>query len=352
MKTNSDSKFMFYSGSGNYKLSSDIMKHLREYLGGETRFSNIDFWEFSDDEPNTRLPQWMDIADKDVVICSSISNRELVAELLDLSYAAKRRYQCRRLIVVVGFMTYRRQDHDERMEEFCRLEMLIDQLKHVGVDEIITVSPHSSEKLNKFCKKFGVQLFEVDPSPIFASTLRTYSTKDMVCYSPDEGSIPRALALASILGGKTIFSLKKRGLNNEVAIRLEDASKVQEVIDFYQKKYGVTIYYALPEEIKGKSIVMVEDEVTTGKTANMTGQRLKSLGADWLSLIATHPVLIKNWQGLLFDNNPFDKIIMGDTIPRDYKKRTGGLIHDITVAELLAQKLYSRLTVENKKLKV
>ena len=338
-----NSNFLFYSGNGNYKLSADIMKHLREYLGGDTSFANIDFWEFPDDEPNTRFPQWQDIAGKDVVICSSIYNRELKAELLDLVYAAHRRYQCRRVIVVVAFMTYRRQEHDERMEEFCRLEMLIDQLKHAGVDEIITISPHSSKKLNKFCNKFGVKLFEADPSPIFASTLRTYYSKELLCYSPDEGSIPRAMALASILGGKTIFSLKERGLYNEVAIRPEDTAKIQEIINYCQTEYGVTVYYALPEEISGKSIVMVEDEVTTGKTANLTGDRLKQLGAIWLALVATHPVLTKGWQGLLFNNNPFDKVIMGDTIPRDHKKRTGGKIHDITVAELLAQQLYSRL---------
>jgi len=65
---------------------------------------------------------------------------------------------------------------------------------------------------------------------------------------------------------------------------------------------------------------MAEDEANTCVTANKTGRRLKALGAKNIIFLAIHPVLARGWRRKLFYENPFYKIILGDTIPRGYEK--------------------------------
>jgi len=336
-------EILFYSGNGNHSLGAGMISHLEEYFGRDFHFENIDFGLFPDGESDNRIPRFTEISGKTVIFYQSIYNENLLEEALELIWAIKRQYKALHLIAVIPFLIFRRQDHEEKNDEICRLKMIIDRLKHAGVDEMITVSPHSAD-IDKFCQMFDVKLWEIDPSPLFASTIKTYISDKPTIYSPDRGSITRAIKLAKLTGGRVIFSLKERGLNNEANIKPEEKEEVDRLISYYQEKEDfLDINYADAGHIVDESIVMVEDEISTGTTANKTGRRLKGLGARKIIFLAVHPVLVHGWRRKLFDRNPFDKIILGDTIPRGYEKRTGGLIHDISVAELMAQTLYKAL---------
>ena len=327
---------LFYSGNGNHALGAKIMSQLREYLNDkDIDFDHIEFGKFPDEESDARIKKFSGVKDKTIVLYQSIFNRYLFEETLQLSWAFKRQYQAKRLILVAPFMIFRRQDHDEINSEICRLKMTIDRLKHAGVDEIVTVTPHS-HKMEEFCKEFGINFHEADPSTIFSETVKAYVSEEPLVYSPDQGSISRAINLAKANNWPVIFSLKKRGLNNEIQIMEEEKQEIEKIIQSYQ----YPIFYASNSKIKGKTIIMIEDEVSTGGTANRTGVKLKENGAGIIIFISTHSILTPGWRRKLFDQNPFDRVIMGDTIPRDYEKRTGGLIHDISMSDILARKLY------------
>ncbi|HBA36863.1 TPA: hypothetical protein DCZ15_03235 [Candidatus Falkowbacteria bacterium] len=333
---------MFYSGNGNHPLGARIIQHAKEYLGPHINFSHIDFDEFPDEESDARIPLGAEIKGKTIVFYQSIFNQSLFEEALELIWAIKKQYGAAYLIAIIPFLIFRRQDHEEKMEEICRLKMAIDRLKHAGVDELITVSPHSPQ-IGKLCADLKVILREVDPAPLFAATIKTYLPDNPLIYSPDRGSIPRALKLAALIGSQVIFSLKHRGFNNEVNIQTEEKTEISKIIAAHESEQSPKIHYADAEHVHGRSIVIVEDEVSTGTTANKTGRRLRALGAKKIIFLAVHPVLVRDWRRKLLDENPFDKIILGDTIPRNYGKMTGGKIHDISVAELVAQTLYQSL---------
>ncbi len=336
-------KVLFYSGNGNHQLGARILNALREYRGDNSVFSHIDCDFFPDGDFDTHIPRFADIEGKPVVFYQSIFEHKFFEEALELIWAIKKQYKAAYLIAIIPFIIFRRQDHEEKLDEICRLRMAIDRLRHAGVDEIITVSPHSP-KMKQFCDEFSIKMWEIDPSPLFAATIKTYLETVPTIYSPDEGSISRAVALAKLSDSRVIFSLKNRGLNNEITIKPEEESEITRIISYYQeeKKFS-KIYYADADYINGASIVITEDETATGGTANKTGQRLKNLGAKELLLLASHGVLCPGFRRKLFENDTFDKVILGDTIPRDYEKRTGGKIHDICFAELIAQTLYKRL---------
>ena len=111
------------------------------------------------------------------------------------------------------------------------------------------------------------------------------------------------------------------------------------------RKYNYAeIFYATSELVANKIIIMVEDEVASGGTANSTGRLLKSNGAKSIFFFATHSVFTWGWKNKFLQENPFTKIIMADSIHRDYENRTGGLIVDVSLASPIASTLFKLLT--------
>lgn len=337
---------LFFSGNGNHVLGKKILYDLSEYAGVDLSFNHINFSKFSDVEPDNKVPQYEMIAKKTVVLYQSMADSRLMEEFLELAWAMKHQYRAKEIIAVIPFLRFRRQDHSEKAEEIDRLKMIIDRLKHAGVDQLIVATPHS-EKMAENCRVYGIKFHPADMSEIFAQAIRTLlngDEKNTLIYAPDEGSISRAVGLAQILGFKVIFTLKKRGLNNAAEIAGPDQQEIDELIARAQQELDFPqISYATADQIKGAIILMVEDEIASGETANKTGRRLKSLGADTLIFSATHAVCTAGWQRKLFYQNPFDKIFIADSIPRDYENRTGGKMHDLSVSSVMAAGLYKVL---------
>lgn len=341
------SEILFYSGNGNHPLGAQIIQQLGEYMGTELEFSHINFDRFPDGESDTKIPKFSNVKGKMVVFYQSIENEALFLETLNLVRALRKQYDAYSVILVAPFMVYRRQDHKEKEEEISMLEAAMDFLKHAGVYEMIVVTPHSPNMI-KFGNSAGIKMYEVDPSKKFAVTLGPYlstiAEKDkIIAYSPDEGAISRTAALAREINCPVIFSLKNRGLNNEVEFKKEDQKYIDAVIAKFSSQSPSGIYYADQGHIEGHNIIMVDDEVTTGGTASKFGWRLKKMKAEKIIFLASHPVLCRGWRRKLIDESPFDKILMGDTIRRPYEKRTGGKIHDVGFANLIAEMLYKVL---------
>lgn len=337
---------LFFSGNGNHALGKKILRDLSEYIGTDLNFSHINFAKFSDIEPDNKIPQYELIAGKIIVLYQSMSNAELMEEFLELAWAMKHQYQAKKIIAAIPFLRFRRQDHAEKQGEINRLQMIIDRLKHAGVDQLIVTTPHS-EKMAENCQIFGIDFHTADMSESFAQAIKTIlpnEKKNILVYAPDEGSIPRAVGLAKILNLQVIFTLKRRGLNNATEIIAQDQEKINAIISKAQKELNFSLIdYASAESIKDSTILMVEDETASGETANGTGLRLKHLGAEMIIFAATHAVCTFGWQRKLFYQNPFDKIFIADSIERGYENRTGGLMHDISVSSVMASELYKVL---------
>lgn len=81
--------------------------------------------------------------------------------------------------------------------------------------------------------------------------------------------MPRAINLAKLLNCKVIFSIKERGLNNEISFVQADFEEISLLQENLAKKYEFSIdnlEYAFKENIDNKIIAMVEDEVSSGSS--------------------------------------------------------------------------------------
>jgi phosphoribosylpyrophosphate synthetase len=224
---------------------------------------------------------------------------------------------------------------------------MMSDLAHCGVDEMIVATPHSPV-MAAACKEFGMVFHEIDPSSLFAERVKTFvpdeDIKNVCAYAPDFGSIERAIKFAKVMNCPVLFNLKDRKIYNETSIAETDNERIKTILDKVKDEYEFDdIHYITKELVEGKVFVMTEDEAASCGTANKTGILLRDNGAKYLFLVVTHPVLTSGWREKLLYKNPFGKIMMTDSIRRGYEKSTGGHIVDISIAPLIASKLFKIL---------
>lgn len=333
--------YLFYCGRGNGSLSHELLKKLGEYLGTPLKYEFVDFGTWRDGCPNDRIINFENIKDKNIVFFDSLLSKEDLYDYLSLCWAFKHQYKAKRLIAITPFNLLRRCDHDEKAEEIQYLRQYIGFLANAGVDDLIVCTPHS-EGFNHYCQEYGINFYPAFMD--FTPDLKTILPKEgkIVFYSPDEGSIARAIAHAKkIKGSIVLFDLKNRKANNQTEILEAKENNISEIISKYRLKFEFEdLYYVQTDLFQGANIIMIDDEMASGGTANSTAHKLKSMGVKNIYFAFTHTVCVNGWKYTLFYKNPFTRVIAGNTIPRGESDRTGGKIVDVSVAQVLASALY------------
>ncbi|MAG18382.1 MAG: hypothetical protein CL944_02830 [Candidatus Diapherotrites archaeon] len=136
--------------------------------------------------------------------------------------------------------------------------------------------------------------------------------------SPDVGSSKRARAYAKRLGGSLAIIDKRRSKPNQ--------SEVMHLIG----------------DVKGKTAVIVDDEINTGGTIVNAAQAVMDKGAKEVYGMASHAVFAGNCLEKI-EKSAFKELIVTNSIP--LKKKTKK-ITVVSVASLLAEAI--RCTNENK----
>ncbi len=341
-----ESGYLIFCGRGNRPLGLEVLKLLGEYLGKPLEFSFVDFGFWRDGCPNDKIIDFEEVKGKKIILFDPLTTKESMLDFVQLSMAFRRQYGAASLLAVNSFSLLRRCDHDEKMEEIAYLKHYIELLAFAGVTDMIVCAPHS-DAIAKDCKAVGINF---EPAYMdFSRALKTVVPKGekTIFYSPDEGSIPRAIAHAKKMpgaGAKVMFNLKIRKGNNQTEIRKPSAEEIEAVIKKYSEEFDFELLSYLDEsEIKDANIIMIDDEMSSGGTANSTGRSLKEKGAKAIFFAFTHPVCVNGWKQTLFFNNPFTKVLAGNTIIRDEFNRTGGKIIDISTAEVIASAMYGMI---------
>lgn len=332
-------RFVVIGGTGNHDLDSHILKWINETINRDFEFTHIDFDEFSDKEPDFRIPDYKKFRDKIVIIFQSVYSNELEKELLDIVWAAKYQYGAKAVIVVITFFRYRRQDHPEKEHEINRNLEFVQELKHKGVDKLIVCDIHSQTTLDN-CRQEGIAAYNVSGAQVFADrimpikALLERSIKKIFVYSPDGGSIGRAVSLAKILDIPVLVDFKERDFSGKVR-NIEQPARLKAE----KEKYQWEIELATAELINGAFVCTHEDELANGSTAKLAGDKLRDWGARYTVFGATHPVCNPGWKRTFIQDSPYDMIMLGNTIPRPYKKETGGRVITVMMSRPIAQQL-------------
>jgi ribose-phosphate pyrophosphokinase len=278
--------FIIFSGNSNLPLSRQIASELGVSLG------KTEIIRFADSECRVRIEE--EVEGKDVFVIQSLSYPvdENLMELLLLGDAVKRG-EPRKVIAVLPYHSYARQDRIHRPGECLSAHVVAKLIESVGFDKLITCELHNETILGFF----EIPVVHLSGLSIFYQEVERIK-KDVVVITPDAGALKRAQKFAESMDLPLALIEKKRDLNQ--------AHKILSM-----KVVG---------EVKDKIALIVDDVIVTGGTLVNAAYLLKEKGAKQVIALATHADFVGGADKILQDS-PLDRVWVTDTIPIPDEKK-------------------------------
>lgn len=294
-KVMAECKAQIFSGRASEYLAKKIAAKYGQELG------EIKVTPFADGEFQVCFEET--IRGNDIfIIQSTFAPSDNLMELLLMIDAAKRA-SAARIIAVIPYFGFARQDRKDRPRVAIGSKLFADILTAAGISRMVTMDLHS-DQIQGF---FNVPVDHLYASSIFVPYLQSLKLPNLVMASPDTGGAKRANTYSKFLNTELVLCYKQRSRAN-----------------FVDK---MTII----GDVKGKDVVLVDDMIDTGGTIVKAAGLMKEEGANSVRAMCTHAVFSKDAVEKL-ENSALDEIITTDTLPRETK----GKIKVLSVADLFA----------------
>ncbi len=235
------------------------------------------------------------------IVQSTMPPTENLFELL-LMVDAARRASARKIIVVVPYFGFARQDRKDKPRVAIGAKMVANMLVAAGIDRIMTMDLHA-DQIQGF---FEVPVDHLYGSTIFNAEIEKLNTGNLIMAAPDAGGAKRANSYAKRLDVGLAICHKQRKKANEVA--------------------EMTVI----GDVAGKDVVLVDDMCDTAGTLTKAADLFMEKGAKSVRAFCTHAVL----SGPAYErltNSKITELIVTDTIPL---KQAHDKIRIMTVADL------------------
>lgn len=296
-----------FSGSSNRPLAEKIADKLN------LKVSKLEIHVFPDGEKRVRVIDRVVGEDCIVVQPTSMPADANYMELFFIIDALKRS-GASKITAVIPYLGYQRQDHVFRDGEAVSLEVIVETLQSTGLSKIITFDLHSIKIPELFNR---IQLVHLSALPLFAEKISELNANklDAILVSPDMGGIRRVKEVSQMKGSMPFAIIDKdRDLSTGEV----------EAVD-------------LEGNVKGKTAIVIDDMISTGRTIAEGSKLLLKKGAKKVIAFATHPVF-SNDAKVILQNCPVEKVIVCDTIDIPPEKKFKKL-EIISVASSIAKKL-------------
>lgn len=206
-------------------------------------------------------------------------------ELLLMIDAAKRA-SAYKVIAVIPYYGFARQDRKDRPRVSIGSKLSADILSAAGVDRIITMDLHA-DQIQGF---FNVPVDHLFGSAIFAPYIAKLKLENLTVSAPDMGGSKRANAYARHLQSEMVLCYKLR------------------------KKPNIVEEMSIIGEVEGRNVIIIDDMVDTAGTLVLAAQMMKERGATSIRAFATHPVLSGNSIERINDS-PIEELVVTDSMP-------------------------------------
>ncbi|MGL4347377.1 MAG: ribose-phosphate diphosphokinase [Chitinophagaceae bacterium] len=266
-----------FSGNASHGLSLNIAEKYGMPLG------NIEIQQFKDGEIQVKYGSSVRGAHVFLVqsTCSPCSN---IMELL-LMIDAARRASAYKVIAVIPYYGYARQDRKDQPRVAIGSKLIANMLTAAGADRIITMDLHAPQIQGYF----DIPLDHLESYVVFIPYIRNLNLQNLVFAAPDVGSAKRIRTMS------TIF---------EVDMAL---------CDKYRKRVNEVASMTVIGDVEGKDIVLIDDICDTAGTLTRSANLIKENGAKSVRAFCTHAILsgdaIKN-----IENSCLEELVVTDTI--------------------------------------
>lgn len=219
------------------------------------------------DHPDGELYLRIDgnVEEEHVILVQSMypsQDRKFVETLLAVD--ALKRHGASRVDLVAGYLAYARQDKIFLQGEPVSVDALLRSLISAGVERIYAVEPHSRAPE----ASLGSRFLSIDGVAPLAEAFRE-DRVDLVV-SPDAGGIERAQRLSKIV---------KAGIQHMVKTRDRHTGEIQ-------------MRLASDIDLRGASVILVDDIISTGGTIAAATRILRSAGAEKIYVACVHPLFV------------------------------------------------------------
>ncbi|HAU37207.1 MAG TPA: ribose-phosphate diphosphokinase [Phycisphaerales bacterium] len=294
-----------FAGRANPQLAQKISDYLGIALG------QVKIQSFPDGELLVKLEE--DVRGRDTFIIQSTCApvNESLAELLIFIDCA-RRASAERITVVLPYFGYARQDRKDEGRVPITAKLVANLIATAGADRVLTMDLHAAQ-IQGF---FDIPVDNLAAEPVLSRYFTGLNLKDLVLVSPDVGNVKRARVYANRLGGELAIIHKRRISGKEIEV-------------------GTLI-----GSVKDKTVLMMDDMISTAGTICSAARLCKELGAARVLVGATHAVLC----GPAIDRireAPIDELTVTDTIPvAPDKAKALGNLRILSVAELIGEAIH------------
>ena len=289
-----------FTGNAHPQLARDVCAALHVELGK----SNV--FDFANG--NTFVQFLDNIRERDVFLVQPGAkpvNHHLV-ELLIMIDAA-RRASAGRITAVVPYFAYGRSDKKDQPRVPITARLFADLIQTAGADRMLTMDLHAGQ-IQGF---FHIPTDELTGQRLLIDHFAEQGFNGVVV-APDLGSAKRARAAADRLHMPLAISEKRRSGN-------EDQAEVMQLIG----------------EVKGRDVLIIDDEIDTAGTLVHVAELLREEGAQEIYGAATHGVLSDPALERLAAS-PISKIAVTDTLPPTNDGAGCGL-EIVSIAPLLGE---------------
>ena len=289
-----------FAGSSHRGLAQQIADRLGIPLG------RVSSELFPDGEISVELLD--PVAGRDVFVIQSIAERPhfYLMELL-LMMDALKRASAHRIVVVMPYYGYARQDRRDVGHVAIGAKVVADMLQVAGADHLVTLDLHAGQ-IQGF--------FDIPVDNLMAISELVKAVRGLtkggrqVVVAPDLGAIKLAHAMAAQLGAEVALVDKRRLTSHEVHAA------------------------GLVGEVEGAEVIIVDDMCSTGETLIAAAETCRDKGATRIIGAVTHGVLVDGALEKL-ERSCVDTLVVTDTVSKVERLQSPKLCR-ISISGMLA----------------
>jgi ribose-phosphate pyrophosphokinase len=288
-----------FSGNANKPLAKSICDSIGTELGKSIVST------FPDGETFVKIEENVRGEDVFIVQPTSPPTNHNYMELF-IMMDALRRASAKRITVVLPFYGYARQDRKDQPRVPITAKLVANLIVAAGANRILTMDLHA-QQIQGF---FDIPVDHLYAAPVMYDYIRSKNLQNLVVVSPDVGGLKMAHAYAQVLEAGLAIVAKRR----------KSATDVESM--------------AIIGEIRGKTILMVDDLTETAGTLTAAAALLKKKGAKRILACVSHAILNDLGIERLRKSN-IDELVTTDTVFRP--PIDGVEITTLSVAGLLGE---------------
>ncbi len=264
------------------------------------RIGRLDWRRFPDGESLVTIEQ--NLQDADVAILASLNTPDAIALALRFAAATAREFGARSVGLIAPYLAYMRQDTRFHPGEAISAPLFAGFVEE-SFDWLVSVDPHLHRNPD-LAALYRIPARRVATAPLLAAWIRD-TIPDAILIGPDSESRQWVAEIAGLAGLPFQVLEKIRRGDREVEVSLPDA-----------------------QAARGRTPVVVDDIVSSGRTIIETLGHLKRLGLPSVVCVAIHAVFAGDAYQQLLDAGAA-RVVSTDSISHPSNA--------ITIAGLLAQ---------------